>query len=143
MLIVKLTTRLDTVQLLNFEGYFLTPGLIDSHVHMATDATSEIRANAEKILKDMLKTGITSVRDMAGDARALASLSRDALIDDIVAPNIYYSALMAGPEFFTDSRTLATAQGGESGAMSYMKSIDHQSDLVQEIAQAREQERMV
>jgi hypothetical protein len=48
----------------------------------------------------MLLTGITSVRDMAGDARALSNLSRDALVGDIVAPNIYYSSLMAGSKFF-------------------------------------------
>jgi hypothetical protein len=51
------------------------------------------------VLKEMLLTGITSVRDMAGDARALSNLSRDALVGDIV-PNIYYSSLMAGSKFF-------------------------------------------
>jgi hypothetical protein len=48
----------------------------------------------------MLLTGITSVRDMAGDARALSNLSRDAWWA-IVAPNIYYSSLMAGSKFLT------------------------------------------
>ena len=126
----------DTVQALNMTGKYVTPGLIDAHVHFATDPTAERRDNAEKVLEEMLHSGVTAVRDMAGDARALSSLSRDALVGDIMAPNVYYSALMAGSEFFTDPRTIATAQGGKSGAMPYMKAITDSSNLTLEVAQA-------
>lgn len=127
----------DSVQSIVLKNKFVVPGLIDAHVHFATDPTEERRDNAEKVLKAMLLTGVTSVRDMAGDARALSSLSRDALIGDIVAPNIYYSSLMAGKEFFFDSRTIATAQGGVSGKMSYMKAIDSTSNMPLEVAEAK------
>lgn len=127
----------DTVQSIILTGKFVVPGLIDAHVHFATDPTKERRDNAEKILKEMLLTGVTSVRDMAGDARALSSLSRNALVGDIVAPNIYYSSLMAGSKFFSDPRTIATAQGGISGKMPYMKAIDDNSNMVLEVAQAK------
>lgn len=127
----------DSLQTINLKGKYVLPGLIDAHVHMATDASQEIRANAEKVLEEMLRTGITAVRDMAGDARALSSLSRDALVGDIDAPNVYYSSLMAGPKFFTDPRTIATAQGGKSGEMSYMKAIDESTNLVNAVAQAK------
>ncbi|SDE78258.1 Imidazolonepropionase [Pricia antarctica] len=127
----------DTVQAIILKGKFVVPGLIDAHVHFATDPTEERRNNAEKVLKEMLLTGITSVRDMAGDARALSSLSRDALVGDIVAPNIYYSSLMAGTTFFADPRTIASAQGGISGQMPYMKAIDDTSNVVLEVAQAK------
>ena len=126
----------DSVQSIIFKNKFVAPGLIDAHVHFATDPTEERRDNAEKVLKAMLLTGITSVRDMAGDARTLSSLSRDALIGDIVAPNLYYSSLMAGKKFFSDPRTIATAQGGVSGKMPYMKAIDSTSNLPLEVAQA-------
>ena len=125
-----------SVQTIVLRNKYVVPGLIDAHVHFATNPTAERRDNAEKVLKKMLLSGITSVRDMAGDARALASLSRDALIGDIVAPNIYYSALMAGPKFFTDPRTIETAQGGISGKMPYMKAIDSTSNMSLEMAQA-------
>jgi cytosine/adenosine deaminase-related metal-dependent hydrolase len=70
------------------------PGLLTTH--LATEPTKEDnRMRAEKDLKEMLLSGITSVRDMAGDARALASLSRDAGLDEIISPDIYYAALMA------------------------------------------------
>jgi imidazolonepropionase-like amidohydrolase len=127
----------DTIQSIVLKGKFVVPGLIDAHVHFATDPTDERRDNAEKTLKEMLLTGITSVRDMAGDARALSSLSRDALVGDIVAPNIHYSALMAGSSFFRDPRTIATAQGGVSGKMPYMKAIDDNSNIELEVAQAK------
>lgn len=127
----------DTVQSIVLKGKFVVPGLIDAHVHFATDPTEERRDNAEKVLKEMLLTGITSVRDMAGDTRALSGLSRNALLGDIVAPNIYYSSLMAGSSFFSDPRTIATAQGGVSGKMPYMKAIDNTSNMVVEVAQAK------
>lgn len=127
----------DTVQTIGLKGKFVVPGLIDAHVHFATDPTDERRDNAEKTLKEMLLTGITSVRDMAGDARALSSLSRDALVGDIVAPNLYYSSLMAGTKFFFDPRSKATAQGGVSGKMPYMKAIDDSSNIELEVAQAK------
>ncbi|MDR6843446.1 amidohydrolase family protein [Flavobacterium granuli] len=127
----------DTIQSFILKEKFVVPGLIDAHVHFATDPTEERRDNAEKILKEMLLTGITSVRDMAGDSRALSSLSRNALVGDIVAPNIYYSSLMAGTKFFSDKRTIATAQGGVSGKMPYMKAIDDNSNIELEVAQAK------
>ena len=127
----------DSVQSILLKGKFVVPGLIDAHVHFATDPSEERRDNAEKVLKEMLLTGVTSVRDMAGDARALSDLSRDALVGDIVAPNIYYSSLMAGSNFFSDPRTIASAQGGTSGKMAYMKAIDDNSNLVLDVAEAK------
>lgn len=127
----------DSTHSINLKNKYVLPGLIDAHVHFATDPTAERRDNAEKVLKEMLLTGITSVRDMAGDTRALSGLSRNTLVGDIDGPNIYYSALMAGPDFFADPRTIATAQGGISGKMPYMKAIDSTSNLTLEIALAR------
>ena len=127
----------ENTQSFNFKGKYVLPGLIDAHVHMATDPTMERRDDAEITLKQMLLSGITSVRDMAGDARALASLSRDALVGDIDAPNIYYSSLMAGTVFFSDPRTIATAQGGVSGQMPYMKAIDDSTNIPLTVAEAK------
>ncbi|GGG43632.1 amidohydrolase family protein [Bizionia arctica] len=127
----------DSIQSINtVKGKFVVPGLIDAHVHFATDPTAERRDEAEKVLQEMLLSGITSVRDMAGDTRALSSLSRDAWVGDIDAPNIYYSSLMAGTTFFADPRTIASAQGGKSGEMPYMKAIDDNSNISLEVAQA-------
>jgi imidazolonepropionase-like amidohydrolase len=128
----------DSAAVLNYSGKFLMPGLIDTHVHLATDPTKEdSRIRTEKDLKEMLLSGITSVRDMAGDARALASLSRDAGLDEILSPDIYYSALMAGPAFFNDPRTHQSSQGGIAGAMPYMQAVTDSTDLTIAVAEAK------
>ncbi len=128
----------DSATVFNYPGKYLIPGLIDSHVHLATDPSNDDnRIRAEKNLKDMLLSGITTVRDMAGDARALASLKRDAALDEIISPDIYYAALMAGPAFFKDPRTHQTTQGGIAGGMPYMKAVTDSTDLMIAVAEAK------
>ncbi|MBS1935833.1 MAG: amidohydrolase family protein, partial [Bacteroidetes bacterium] len=76
----------DSVVAINLKGKYLIPGLIDTHVHMATDPSDvDNRATTLNVLSKMLYSGITSVRDMAGDARTLASYSRDAMTGDIIS----------------------------------------------------------
>ena len=75
-------------------GLFVLPGLIDSHVHLAT---SPNRPYAEALLRRDVFSGVTTVRDMAGDTRFLADLSRAARLGEMPSPDIYYAALMAGP----------------------------------------------
>jgi len=114
------------------------PGLIDSHVHMATDPSgTDNREHTLDVLQKMLFSGITSVRDMAGDARTLASLSRDAATGDINSPNIYYSALMAGPKLFDDLRIASSSAMGIVGKMPYMLSVTDSTNMVLAIAEAK------
>ncbi|ASU35769.1 amidohydrolase family protein [Mucilaginibacter xinganensis] len=120
------------------KGKYIIPGLIDTHVHMATDPSGiDNRVHALATLNDMLYSGITTVRDMAGDARTLAGLSRDARTGDINSPDIYYSSLMAGPEFFTDPRTATATTGGVPGKMPYMRAVTDSSDLIRAVAEAK------
>ncbi len=44
---------------------------------------------------------------------------------------------MAGSKFFSDPRTIASAQGGVSGKMPYMKAIDDKSNMVVDVAEAK------
>jgi imidazolonepropionase-like amidohydrolase len=128
----------DSIVLIRLHGNFLLPGLIDTHVHLATDPSgTDNRTSTLDVLQRMLRSGVTSVRDMAGDARILAGLSRDARVGDIPAPNIYFSALMAGPSFFKDPRTMTSSKGGIAGGMPYMKAVADTTDLRQAIAEAK------
>lgn len=115
-------------------GQYVIPGLVDSHVHYATNPN---RTYAEAELKRNVYGGVTGVRDMAGDARELASLSRAALLNDIPAPDIYYASLVAGPSFFEDPRTVAAARGMQPGQVPWLYAVDEQTDLVLAVAQAR------
>ena len=75
---------------LSLPGRFVLPGPIDTHVHVATDPDGEdARQRTERRLVITLRGGVTTVRDMAGDGRPLASLARDARIGSVEAPRIF------------------------------------------------------
>ncbi|MDZ4372016.1 MAG: hypothetical protein U1C74_11395, partial [Phenylobacterium sp.] len=114
-------------------GLYVLPGLIDSHVHLATVPA---RARAEATLRRQLFSGVTAVRDMAGDGRALADLSRSALLGELAAPDIRYAALIAGPGFFDDPRPRATARGATAGDAPWMQAVTAATDLPRAIARA-------
>lgn len=118
----------------NLGGGFVIPGLIDAHVHLATVPNRE---RAEAHLTKLLYSGVTAVRDMAGDARSLASLARDSRVGQIDAPDVYFSALMAGPTFLSDPRPQSSAVGETAGEVPWMQAITPTTDLVTAVAQAK------
>lgn len=86
---------------LDMAGKYLIPGLIDSHVHHATSPDDADNDQITRMrLRKLLQGGVTSVRDMGGDTRVLSSLKRRADNDIILAPDIYYSVIIAGAAFF-------------------------------------------
>lgn len=117
---------------------FLLPGLIDAHVHFGTSPSGSDNLEATiKRLAHLLKNGVTSVRDMAGDTRFLGFLARNAALNEMLSPNIYYSALMAGSTFFDDPRTHASAKGATPGDCPWMKAVDLKTDMKLAIAEAK------
>jgi imidazolonepropionase-like amidohydrolase len=122
----------------DLNGEFLIPGLIDAHVHNATDPSrGDRRSVVETRLERALRGGLVAVRDMGGDARALADLARAAAAGDIVSPDIRYSAIMAGPDFFTDPRVLASSAGLPPGTAPWARALTDSTDLRQTIAEAK------
>ena len=110
------------------------PGMIDAHVHLATPPN---RRQAEAVLRRGIYGGVTAVRDMADDLRAVGELSRASLVGEVAAPDIFYAALMAGPAFFTDERTSQTSAGGNPGYVPWMQAVTENTDLPFAVAQAR------
>ena len=126
--------RRDGAEVVDASAWFAIPGLIESHTHVATMAN---RARAEFILNRQLYGGITTARDMAGDVRSLMDLQRASLVKEIDAPDLRFSALMAGPEFFTDPRTVSSAAGETPGAVTWMQAVTEETDLVEAVTLAR------
>jgi imidazolonepropionase-like amidohydrolase len=119
-------------------GQYVLPGLIDAHVHNATEPSGDDRRSVvEARLKRTLHGGIVAVRDMGGDARALADLARASAAGDIESPDIRYSAIMAGPDFFSDPRVLASAAGLEAGTAAWARALTDTTDLRQAVAEAK------
>lgn len=124
----------EGAKVVDAKGLYVLPGLIDTHVHLATPPN---RIRAEAILRRQLYSGITAVRDMADDLRSIGELARGARVGELAAPDIHYAALMAGPSFFSDPRTIAVAQGATPGEVPWMQAITPETDMPLAVAIAR------
>ena len=114
-------------------GAFAIPGLFDAHVHV----TGGTHAAAIDELGRALAGGVTSVWDMAGDARMAAELAREAAAGEIQSPTIFYVALMAGPPFFTDLRVLGASRGFQPGTAPWAQAIAPATDFGRAVAAAK------
>ncbi|MDE3151098.1 MAG: amidohydrolase family protein [Gemmatimonadota bacterium] len=114
-------------------GLFAIPGLIDAHVHLGTDPWAE-RAGA---LRRALAGGVTSVFDLAGDARATGDLQRAVLAGQIPGPRIYYVALFGGSSFFSDPRTADASRGYAPGTAPWMLAVTDTTDFAHAVALAK------
>lgn len=124
----------DGARMVDLSGKFVIPGMIDSHVHLATPPD---RPKALAELRRHVYGGVTGVRDMADDLRAIAELARESEAGEIAAPDIAFAALMAGPDFFADPRVLAVTKGWKPGTAPWMQSIDDRTDLRLAVARAK------
>ncbi|WP_444912902.1 amidohydrolase family protein [Microbulbifer sp. PAAF003] len=126
----KKLSKVRGASVVDLKGKFVIPGLIDAHVHHATDPDSwdNLSITTER-LRYLLRGGVTSVRDMGGDARALAYLKRQAEVDSIASPDIYFSVIIGGESFFSDPRTIASAKGRTPGHTTWMRAVDQNSDM--------------
>ncbi|WP_303699048.1 amidohydrolase family protein [Brevundimonas naejangsanensis] len=115
-------------------GLHVLPGLIDSHVHIATPPNAD-RAHVH--MRRWLYSGVTAVRGMADDLRSVGELARQARVGEVPSPDIYYAALMAGEGFFDDPRTRAVTAGEIPGRTPWMQAITPETDLPLAVAMAR------
>ena len=70
-------------QVVELHGQYVIPGLIDTHVHLATPPDA---AEAQTTLRRQVYSGVTAVRSMADDTRSVGELSRQALVGEIPSP---------------------------------------------------------
>jgi imidazolonepropionase-like amidohydrolase len=120
-------------------GKFITPGLMDSHVHLATgDLTNLEKAHAttDSIMKNLLVHGVTTVRDMAGNAPYLADCKKKVQEGKVLGPDIFYAAQFAGPRYFA---MMGNGRKGEAdlGNTAWYRSISTKADVKPAITAAK------
>lgn len=120
-------------------GKYITPGMMDAHVHLGTLDLSDqekARRNTDSVLYNMVRHGITTVRDMAGDARFLKQLRASAENGNLYSPALFYAAQFAGPEYF---KMMGNGRKGqdEGGGFPWARSIADSSDIPKAIAEAK------
>ncbi|HEX8721601.1 MAG TPA: amidohydrolase family protein [Pyrinomonadaceae bacterium] len=120
---------------LDLRGHYVIPGLIDSHYHFMPGHWPGAEGVARR--RFAFLSGVTTARDMAGDAAALAELARDAARADVQAPRVYYSALMAGPEWFGDRRAAEISHGLPAGQAPWARAVTADTDIPKAVAEAK------
>jgi imidazolonepropionase-like amidohydrolase len=124
----------DDYQVIDVRGRYIVPGLINTHVHLAHYPD---RRFALAQLERDLYSGVTAVRSMGDDARAIADLARGTRLGELTGPDIVYAALFAGPAFFHDERMIAAARGETPGKVPWLRAVSRDTDLGEAVTLAR------
>lgn len=115
-------------------GAWVIPGLVDTHVHVSRYPDPR---RGDRVMVSALRGGVTSVRDLAGDARALAEIERAIEAGEWRGPTLVYSALFGGPGIFRNGPTAEMSPGRAPGEAPWARHIDAKTDLRQAVAEAR------
>ncbi len=95
-------------RVIDAQGQYLIPGLIDSHVHLLFLTRGSAGEELGLDLRNLLAQGITTVRDMGTDPSGL--LARVRALQ--AAPRVHAMQLVAGRRFFFNGyHGVATARG--------------------------------
>jgi imidazolonepropionase-like amidohydrolase len=117
------------------DGAWVMPGLIDTHVHVAR--FPETRRHAERILRSAVRGGVTGVRDLGGDARALADIERAMGAGEFVGPELLFSVMLGGPDIYRGGPTSMLASGRSPGAAAWARVATAETDWRLAIAEAK------
>lgn len=122
---------------MDLRGHYAIPGLIDAHIHLTSPF---IRTEQQDSLAEFfLRGGITALRDMAGNGAVLRERARKADSGASLSPRIFYSTLVAGPDFFASERRAADlAPTGTPGKLPWMRSVGSEEDAALAATGAKE-----
>jgi hypothetical protein len=102
----------DSINKIELANHYVLPGLIDRHVHMGAKGLSKSPEASREEFKRWIYSGVTAVRDMGGDARALRNEYDLIQSNKQPGPNIYYSATVGSSDMIAkDLRLKAVTEG--------------------------------
>lgn len=133
-------------RIVRLPGHTLLPGLIDAHVHFSLDAydlpdgpadPEAARHQREADMAMLLRSGVTAVRELAGDASLTADLQRRQASGALEGPAIRFAAVFYGPPFLEDPRARASAGALEPGTAAWSRLVTPELDIARAMAEAR------
>jgi imidazolonepropionase-like amidohydrolase len=124
-------------RILATDGRFVTPGFIDTHVHLAvSDRPASIVAS---LLRATLMGGVTTVRDMGGNGVVLARLRTTAHADPTASPDVLTAAVFAGADafWFADSARAGYFAGGQPrGTTPWLVAVEEGTNVREAVSRA-------
>jgi imidazolonepropionase-like amidohydrolase len=104
-------------------------------VHVARFPDAFVQA--ERILREAVRGGVTTVRDLGGDARALAELQRRVDAEHALLPTLASAAMFGGPDIYRGPPIDQFSIGLRTGEAPWAQSITAKTDLPLAIARAK------
>ncbi|MCP1726574.1 imidazolonepropionase-like amidohydrolase [Natronospira proteinivora] len=126
---------MDKVTRIDLDGAWVMPGLVDAHVHLAHYPRGHNQL-ADR-LDWAVRGGVTTVRDMGGDARVLAEARRALEAGELVGPTVRFSAILGGESMFDHPVLAQAARGYGPGNAPWLRAISDDTDLTRMMAKAR------
>ncbi len=114
-------------------GKYLIPGLIDSHVHLQMAGNEQ---ELKKLLLKMLKSGVTTVQDLVGDARDLAYFSKQQKRGLIQSPEIHFAAMFTTFDFMEKDFRMRMFPDGQNGELPFLQAVNANTNFKEAIARA-------
>ena len=123
----------ENTTIIDGAGKYVVPGLIDSHIHLMVGGDEN---GQKELLSKMLKSGVTTVQDLVGDARDLAYYSKQQKRGQIKSPEIYYAAIFTTADFMQKDFRMGMFPDGQNGELPFLQAVDENTNFKQAIARA-------
>ena len=99
--------KMKNAKILDLNGQFIIPGLIDTHIHVTSPHKNSIEKTFDH-LEYYLKHGITSARDAGGDGSALLQAQTQIRKGNRIGTDVFFSSFMAGDWYYNRGQNIRT-----------------------------------